>query len=525
MVLFSLDLAARGNERVSCYLYALDGSLPSSREGVTLSVPQLFAIPMVGDRRTEDGGHGQCNGNDQVNHATWSVLVVTFFFFPPCSLTQSALKIWREQEYPAFTHHSTIWYLAMTINNNNRSAVLNTLPLQTHNHSMAMPPASLVACNIYITAAASQRATLLRLLCQAQEQCHQLRLQNDGAVVVGQAAHARNKGRMLSAVGIIHAYADIPYDRSSFHIAGRSDCVSDVAASLVCSAVNDMEFDPSGYDGGESRHPFVGVVDHVSVMPLVYPKKNDSSTEDIIASMSCDAAANAAREIGRQISKTNLVNVHYYGRACPHNTPLSKVRRERTSFFGSGGSIDRKQNGQQYCDQIITNAVKGDTTIGTPVGGFVENFNIRLTSNVNLHQAKSLTQFVRGRNINTMGYGVVGVEALTLPYVRDPSSGGTVYEVACNLTNPHEGGVIQIRDQLTQWIEKETAKLSSEMNVETSKLNYDYFVEDAYCVGTTEEQCLRALLNIGESETSTPDNFWEGYDKGVFSNFEENLLQ
>ncbi len=396
---------------------------------------------------------------------------------------------------------------------------------------MAMPPASLVACNIYITAAASQRATLLQLLCKAQEQCHQLRSQSqtDGAVVVGsEAQHARNKERMLSAVGIIHAYADIPYDRSSFHIAGRSDCVSDVAARLVCSAVNDMEYDPSGYDGGESRHPFVGLVDHVSVMPLVYPKNNDSSLEDNIGSMSCcdAAAANAAREIGRRISPTNLVNVHYYGRACPHNTPLSKVRRERTSFFGSGGAIDRKQKGQQYCDQIITNAVKGDTTIGTPVGGFVENFNIRLTSNVNLNQAKSLTQFVRGRNINTMGYGVVGVEALTLPYVRDPLSGDTVvYEVACNLTNPHEGGVTQIRDQLNQWIEKETAELSSEMNVETSKLNYDYFVEDAYRVGTTEEQCLRALMNINESETSTPDNFWEGYDKEVFSNFEENLLQ
>ncbi len=346
-------------------------------------------------------------------------------------------------------------------------------------------------------------------------------MQNNGSAA---ESEAENKKMMRSAaVGIIHAYADVPYDRTSFHIAGRADCVTDVAASLVCSAVNDIEFDPSGYDVDRSRHPFVGLVDHVSVMPLVYPTKNSNSTKDM-GLISCDAAANVAREIGRQISHTNLVNVHYYGEACPHNTPLSKVRRDRTSFFASGGAIDRERIGlHQRGQKIVTNARKGDTTIGTPIG-FVENFNIRLTSNVNFNQAKSLSQFVRGRNITTMGYGVAGVEALTLPYVRDLSDGGTVYEVACNLTTPKAGGVVEVIDQLKKWIERETTKLSSETNVDFSKLNYDYFVEDAYRVGTTEVQCLRVLLNASESDASMRD-ILEKYEDEVYSNFEECLSQ
>ena len=50
-------------------------------------------------------------------------------------------------------------------------------------------------------------------------------------------------------------------------------------------------------------------------------------------------------------------------------------------------------------------ALKGDTTIGTP-DEFVENFNIRLTSNVNCDQAKTLTQFPRGRNLTPRGMGL-----------------------------------------------------------------------------------------------------------------------
>ncbi|KAL3811521.1 hypothetical protein ACHAXA_010297 [Cyclostephanos tholiformis] len=379
-----------------------------------------------------------------------------------------------------------------------------------------MSTKSIVACNIYITASALHRTTLLRLLRSAQERCGQLRRQNNYGWV----------SKVTAPVGIIHAYADIPYDRSSFHLAGCSDCVSKVASELICTAINDIDVDVGNgpTEDDDCRHPFVGLVDHVSVMPLAPLSQNHSSVEN--RPNDCEAAANAAREIGRQISKTNLVNVHYYGVACPQNTPLAKVRRESTSFFNSGGAVDRSQNGKK--NDLEMNALstlpnvarKGDTVVGTPIN-FVENFNIRLTPNVKFGQAKTLTRFLRGRNISERGYGVAGVEALTLAYTMDEFHGDRVYEVACNLTKPKEnGGVREVRAQLDKWIDIQRRQSS----IKTS--DEKYFVDVAYRVGTTEEQCRRVLFQGKEHGVgSMPNNetFWEEHDKEVLSKFEEFL--
>ncbi|KAL7542796.1 hypothetical protein ACHAXR_012402 [Thalassiosira sp. AJA248-18] len=388
-----------------------------------------------------------------------------------------------------------------------------------------VPPAAIVACNIYITAAASHSSTLLSLLRRAQDQCRQLRSQDEDG--------RRNEfsgNKFIAPISIIHAYADIPYDRSSFHLAGTPDCVSDVASRLICNALNEIDLDctnnnKSG-EGNESRHPFVGLCDHVSVMPLALPINSNDSPH---GNSRCEAAAKVAREIGKQISRTNLVNVHYYGKACPNNTPLATVRREMTSFFKSGGAVDKDLPSTEATTVLPDKKLKGDTTIGTP-DNFVENFNIRLTSNVSLDQAKTLTQFLRGRNISTKGYGVAGVEALTLPYVRDPCEGGKVYEVACNLTNPKEGSADDIMSQLQKWIEKQKEHLSTEKDSEngTKEFCFGYFVEDAYPVGTTEEQCIEVLLGKkcnDEHDTGALNKaFWEEHDKEIFHKFQE-LLQ
>lgn len=378
-----------------------------------------------------------------------------------------------------------------------------------------MPATSIVACNIYVTASASHKSTLLRLLKRAQDRCGQLRTQR-GCI-----------GKLPAPVAIIHAYADVPYDRSSFHLAGWPDCVTDVASELIHSVINDIDVDVGNRSGkdNDSRHPFVGLVDHVSIMPLAHVINQNPTIEDGFKDR--EAAANAAREIGRQIYETKLVNVHYYGMACTQNKPLAKVRRESTSFFNSGGAIDKEQNGQHRNDPETkpqstspSTATKGDTTVGTPIN-FVENFNIRLTSNVTFDQAKTLTQFLRGRNINEKGYGVAGVEALTLAYVRDKSQGGNVYEVACNLTKPkEEGGVNEIRIQLDKWIDIQRQQSSIEIHGEK------YFVEEAYRVGTTEEQCRNVLFKgkeHGASSVSNNESFWEDHDKEVFCKFEEHL--
>ncbi|KAL7448709.1 hypothetical protein ACHAWC_000855 [Mediolabrus comicus] len=234
------------------------------------------------------------------------------------------------------------------------------------------------------------------------------------------------------------------------------------------------------------------------------------------------------RKIGSAISDKNSINMHYYGLACPNQTSLATVRRRKTSFFNSGGALDSsgcnevdssnnnndipKQQSQQCHYE------KGECTIGTPPQ-FVENYNIRLTRNVDLNTAKTLTQALRGRNISTKGMGVPGVEALTLPYHRDASLGGDVFEVACNLTEPKDGSVEKIEEQLEKWIaeQQQHHQLLSNLGEVNSKRNRDFYIEKAYRVGTTEEQCIN-ILNDEE------DNRWIKHDIQVLTRFKEYLM-
>ena len=263
-----------------------------------------------------------------------------------------------------------------------------------------------------------------------------------------------------------------------------------MASRLICNALDEIDLDI-----GNNSHPTIGVVDHIAVMKM---RKCDEET-----------AVAGTKQIGNNISKTKLVNLHYYGSACPNKTSLATVRR-RTSFFNSGGAID---NHTEQEDTKTKKAEKGSCTIGTPTN-FVENYNIRLTSNISFEQAKTLTQFIRGRNIETMGCGVLGVEALTLPYVRTESS---VYEVACNLTNPKEGSAEKVQKQLMKWIDKQRQELCEiNTSADISKYNYDYFVEKAYSVGTTENQCIDVL--------SKDDISLDDHDKDVYNKFQDILL-
>ena len=408
---------------------------------------------------------------------------------------------------------------------------------------------SLVACNIYITSAATASSTLPSLLARAQDHCRQLRLQNcTQQQQEEELLDSSSNNKRSVAAAIVHAYADIPYDRSSFHLAGHSDCVAEVAIGLIQNALNEIEVpsnrlssNKNGADANdatklsgdkpkESRHPYVGLVDHVSVMPIAC-KEEDSTTTNTNAAMN---AANAARKIGSAISDKNSINMHYYGLACPNHTSLATVRRRKTSFFNSGGALD--SNGCNEVDSSNNNNdipkqqsqqrhyEKGECTIGTPPQ-FVENYNIRLTRNVDFNTAKTLTQALRGRNISTKGMGVPGVEALTLPYHRNASLGGDVFEVACNLTAPKDGSVEKIEEKLEKWIvEQQQHQLLSNLGEANSMRNRDYFVEKAYRVGTTEEQCIN-ILNYDEvADNDEEDDRWMKYDIQVLTRFKEYLM-
>ncbi|KAL3803821.1 hypothetical protein HJC23_003983 [Cyclotella cryptica] len=429
--------------------------------------------------------------------------------------------------------------------------------LSPHSHvaASAVSESALVACNIYISSASSD-SVLQNLLMSAQDHCQYIRehgsSKGNSDEIPEKLAHSdldsarhgygwqskkigtgtdnrtmSNRCRYtktINPVAIVHAYADVFYDRSSFHLAGRSDCVADAAINLILNSFDKIDFDCTAQN--DSAHPFVGLVDHVSVMPLssIPVSDNASSLTSIISEQdalmfSRRAAVDAAKAIGDAItnSQQHHANVLFYGLACPNNTPLAKVRREKTSFFKSGGLRCSNDN------NVETKNLKGDCTIGVPPN-FVENFNIRMSPNVSISQAKTLTQFLRGRNISTKGFGIEGVEALTLPYEMINAAGDKtlVYEVACNLTNPKNGSVHKIEKSVDVWVAEQVAKSSTK---EREKIDTNYFIDKMYRVGTTEAQCINSLvMGCGESDSENV-RYWENHDSDVFDKFQQGLMQ
>eukprot|EP00586_Coscinodiscus_wailesii_P011425 CAMPEP_0172506510 /NCGR_PEP_ID=MMETSP1066-20121228/195708_1 /TAXON_ID=671091 /ORGANISM="Coscinodiscus wailesii, Strain CCMP2513" /LENGTH=347 /DNA_ID=CAMNT_0013283567 /DNA_START=53 /DNA_END=1096 /DNA_ORIENTATION=+ len=331
---------------------------------------------------------------------------------------------------------------------------------------------NLLACNIYVSAGhPSLSSHLLSLLLQSQKQCLSL------------LPHNR--------VAIVHAFTDVTYRRSSFHVAGDAEGVttvssrlaSDAMTSLVGVGVDPLLPDENNNDvvTRNTRHPFVGIVDHVSVMPLERDG-NDESEE------TTTAHGLAARAIGEVLSQRGC-HVHYYGRACEDNTPLATVRRDKTSFFKSGGLETERGTSSPYD--------YGAATVGAP-DSFVENFNVRLRGS-DRRTAASLARALRYRD-----GGVVGVEALTLPY-----GGGGRYEVACNLLCPETGGGMdEVLSRLEAW---KTGDGGS---------REDAIVEKAYRVGTTRKQCMDVLKlsRDGGGEVR------EEYDAGVLRRFEYGFV-
>lgn len=308
-------------------------------------------------------------------------------------------------------------------------------------------PQPLVACNVYVSFGRSQHADVLtRLLSHAQGQCHSLRAIYPSDQIV-----------------VVHAYADPAYNRSSFHLAGQPSPVVAVAAELAKGAIEALLTIPQVDEDDTSTHPFVGIVDHVAVMPLndmhetVAGRENDHSYKP---------TGWAARKIGDMMDQLG-VDVLYYGDAHPDGTPLATVRREQTSFFRSGGL---------GASSTSSNTKVGVATVGAP-STFVENYNVRLHP-CNVETARSLTRTLRERD-----GGLLGVEVLTLPYSKGR------YEVACNLLRPDVGSAEAIHARVREWDAQQHKRL----------------VETEYRVGTTVEQCIEAL-SLSDSVQSTTEH-------------------
>jgi len=398
---------------------------------------------------------------------------------------------------------------------------------------LSQTSSDLVACNVYVSAGKRQHAEpLLNVLKSSQELCQKLRQ--------GQTKTNDDDGHQNTSnrrIAIIHAYADGPYDRSSFHLAGCAECVALVASHVAMTAIDALQ--PSllhqaqsdDADAPNSKHPLVGIVDHVSIMPLVQLESTIETSRDTVHVQTresqmqmkssdkkemhehdhiyipSDAQGLAALYVAHKLTQRG-VQCYPYGTADQNHTPLATVRKQKTSFFNSGGLALSMRSNMKDEDYL------GICTVGSPMN-FVENFNVRLTSHISRKQAMTLTKKVRERD-----GGVIGVEALTLPYSEDR------FEVACNLLQPNIGSADCVMKKVKEWIDEQQLIIAT--GIESSlkdgnpvqdgdNCNYTYYryIDEAYRVGTTVEQCMSVLV---ENE----DNF-EVHDAMVLGNFEKFL--
>ena len=96
--------------------------------------------------------------------------------------------------------------------------------------------AAYVACNIYVSAGRPARsAVLLDVLSKAQARCRVLGRQDEG-----------------EKVALVHAFADAPYDRSSFHLTGSSEFVTDVASQIATQALVELSTSDASTAGSNS---------------------------------------------------------------------------------------------------------------------------------------------------------------------------------------------------------------------------------------------------------------------------------
>jgi len=388
-----------------------------------------------------------------------------------------------------------------------------------------------VACNIYISVGLPvYRGVLERLLAEAQHE------------------QSKYLTKSSSSATIVHAFADTHYDRTSFHLAGSPWAIADLATTITSNAMQvlaplklerEKEMSSEKADSAKQlEHPTVGIVDHISILPLgslndapavtwnewqAYYKdhsdnNHDNTTRTAIASSdgilkpsTTFPSGWVAWTIGwNLLQKENLpVDVLFYGHAHPENKPLAKVRRENTKFFRppteSSKSGDDGNNSNDSVPPATTTSFTtslpsmGQCTIGAPPH-FVENYNLRLTSKASKKLARSLTKAVREKD-----GGLPGVEALTLPYGSQDR-----FEVACNLLNPQVTSSADIDERVAQFWKEHN-------------LNQTEHLDIAYRVGATEEQCVQVLKQSQSKDQA--EQHKEMVHQRFQACFESNLRQ
>jgi len=206
----------------------------------------------------------------------------------------------------------------------------------------------LMACNVYFSVGApSSCPPLMDLLTRTQQRCLQ-------------PTTPLSQRPEQDICLVVHAFTDVVYHRTSFHLAGSEEKLTSVVSHLVHDAQQMFSLsqqDPQQQPQEERHdHPQVGLIDHIAVMPLLIQKNrtdNDTSgsadkpekaNDDHKAFVPASPWGRAARAIGNSIllrqqqgqdeaRPTIKTRVLFYGDADCHQTSLAEVRRNKTTFF------------------------------------------------------------------------------------------------------------------------------------------------------------------------------------------------
>jgi len=455
-----------------------------------------------------------------------------------------------------------------------------------------LPIHKLIAGNVYIStggASYKSRAFLMKLLQTVQEECARIR-QRLCHHHHQDPQREQEQEQERSTIVLAHAFADPCYNRSSFHLAGTSEAVAQVSSLIARLALqhdNEENYRKSNSNYGSTNstaHPYVGFVDHIAFMPLLLPQNNEavslflqnqalldnhnSNKNNNTTNIGIDphqqhhSCSQAAKYVGEYLSKDMGCVVHYYGSASVDNAPLSKVRKERTTFFQSGSLASSQPLPLLTTTSICSSTVSSTTSrsgsdnnnekpivtcVGSPFN-FVENFNVRLSAkeaNTDTTTTSTTTAFTsstvasigkRGamslcRTLRERDGGLEGVEALTLPYDDSTSStasissscdgksstSGSTWEVACNLLSPYNSMGKSRKEDICQ----KTMEWLLQYN--TNNPNNSITIEDMYSVGTTQEQCLNCLLLVLLEDMEEPTAAIYTHDETISNQFKTYL--
>jgi glutamate formiminotransferase len=288
----------------------------------------------------------------------------------------------------------------------------------------------------------------------------------------GRDAALLDEMRRVAGPSCVHVFSDAAYNRTGFTLASRRQEELHHAMDRLAS----LAFARIDLRSHEATHPRLGVVDHVSVHPLL---------PTVASAADGDAAQNAARALALHIgeSLSQRLPVYLYGGATASAATLDAVRRSLGYFRCSAASAPQPPPPPPDLGPLVPNPCEGVVLVGSLP--WVVNYNLALDwadGPDKLQQSpgaqatiRSAELLVRARRvaaqISQRRGGPVGCQSLALEHAE-----GSV-EVACNLLTPSAPPVAEVHRLVERLAHAEGLRVIGH-----------------YCTGLTPEEILSAIM-------------------------------